>query len=59
MVEGHKVFAICDTEGCVNQHVYIAVPDNTNVVCGPCGNPINRLEENKPEEPKELPAWEI
>lgn len=54
------MFAVCETVGCHNNSQYIPIPDaDSVVVCGPCGNPINRLEENKPEEPKELPAWEI
>ena len=54
------MFAVCETVGCHNNNQYIPIPDaDSVVVCGPCGEPITKLETTKPDEPKELPAWEI
>ena len=54
------MYAICDTSGCGNFQVPVPLPaEHGTVVCGPCGVPVTRLEENAPAEPKEMPTWEI
>lgn len=54
------MYATCETVGCGNSYLPIQIPDDAvNVVCGPCGNTVTRLEENAPAEPKEMPTWEI
>lgn len=54
------MYATCATTGCVNAFTPIEVPGGVDsVACGPCGNPVTRLEENAPAEPKEMPTWEI
>ena len=54
------MFVMCETVGCQNLGHYVQIPDaDSVVVCGPCGQPITRIENSKPEELRELPAWEI
>ena len=51
------MFAICRTEGCLNEGEAVAVNGDLPVACGPCGQLITDLTDTPPELPTEVPPW--